>query len=108
MTPIGNYGALVAAGLLALPTAAAAQQRINAATGVMSYPSTLGADQYLTDWTVANLGTTLPCDSEHLGMSAYVTDATTLVFGGTLQGGGTLGARALCALNGTTYAWEAQ
>lgn len=109
MTSIANAGALVAAGLLVLPAAATAQQRINTATGVMTYPQTLGADQYLTDWTVANLGSILPCDAGRLGMSAYITDQTTLVFGGTLHGGGTLGARALCVLNGTSaYAWETQ
>lgn len=92
--------------VLALP--AVAQQRVNPATGVLTYPSTLGTAQYLTLWTVVTLAASVPCDAKTAGSSAYVTDATTPAYGATLTGGSNVGVRVLCRCTGASCAWTSQ
>jgi hypothetical protein len=84
-----------------------AQQRVNTATGVLTYPSTLGTGQFLTSWTVARLVTTIPCTARTIGSSAYVTDAASPAYNVALTGGGSGAAAHVQAwCNGT--AWVGQ
>jgi hypothetical protein len=83
---------------------AAAQQRINTATGVLTYPSTLGTAQYLTGWTVARLNSARPCTTKMAGSTAYVLDALSPAYNVALVGGGAERVQAWC----NSMAWVGQ
>lgn len=94
--------------LFAAVGTAHAQQRVNTATGVLTYPSTLGTGQYLTPWTVASLASGRPCTAALAGSTAYVTDATAPTYGAALTGGSNVGTRVLCSCTGGSCAWVSE